>query len=230
MHLVAAGAALLIAAAVTALVQALPGRIAAAGVLAVACAGLTGMAVVSRDITRDFEPFGKIILATDDIVIGWAAVPAELREYLELKKQPGASRQLSSNPADALDAVAFGLHTRETDPQGRRLRWMSGPRTDLYVHPRFRRIDIPMRHAIEAFRQPAAAVIEVDGRVLDRITFSNGEWRQSSLSLRPADVHRWRRAHHVVIRIERAWVPAEVIEGSQDRRTLGLQIGDIAPK
>jgi hypothetical protein len=32
--------------------------------------------------------------------------------------------------------------------------------------------------------------------------------------------------HHVVIRIDRTWVPADVIAGSQDPRTLGLRIAD----
>jgi hypothetical protein len=230
MHLVATGAALLIAAAAMAIAGAMPRRAVAAAVAAVTCAGLTGMAAVTRDITRDFEPFGKIILTTDDIVIGWAAVPAELREYLVRKKEPGASSWLPANPAEALETVAFGLHSHETDPAGRRLRWMSGRTVEMFVQPHVRRIEIPLRHAIEALRDPATAVIEVDGRVLDRITFASGEWRQSSLTLRPADIRWWRRMHRVVIRLDRAWIPAEIIPGSQDSRTLGLQVGDVSLK
>lgn len=59
----------------------------------------------------------------------------------------------------------------------------------------------------------------------DRITFADGAWRRSSLTLRPGDVRFWRRMHRVAIRIDRTWAPADVIPGSQDRRTLGLQVG-----
>jgi hypothetical protein len=228
MHLVAMGGALLITAAVLGVAQAVPGRALVVAVALVAGAGLTSMAMVARDITRDFEPFGKIILATDDLVTGWAAVPVELRHYLAEKKQPGASARLSSNPAEALNVVAFGLHSQETDPAGRRFRWMSGPTTEVYVNARLRTINIPLRHAVEAVREPVTAVIEVDGRVLDRITLSGAQWRQSSLSLRAADVQWWRRMHRVVIRLDRTWVPAHVIPGSGDTRTLGLQVGDLS--
>jgi hypothetical protein len=103
---------------------------------------------------------------------------------------------------------------------------MAGRTTELYVHARFRRIDIEMRHAIEVFREPVTAAIEVDGRVLDRINFSDGTWRRASLGLRSDHVRWLRRMHHVVIRIDRTWVPADVIAGSQDPRTLGLRIAD----
>ena len=228
MHLVAMGAALLIAAGLVAVAEAVRRRAMAALVLAAGCAGLSGLAVVTRDITRDFEPFGKIILATDDIVTTWAAVPDELREYLAQKKGPGASARLSANPAEALEMIAFGLHPRERDPDGRPLRWMSGPKAEFFVQPHVRRFDLPLRHAIEALPGPATAVIEVDGRVLDRVSFTTGEWRRSSLTLQPSDVRWWRRMHRIVIRLDRVWVPAEIYPGSQDRRTLGLQVGEAS--
>ena len=225
MHLVGMGAALLITAGVVGLAQAVPSRAPRAAVLAAACAAVMAMALVSRDITRDFDPFNKIILAADDIVLGWAAVPLELREYLARKKEADASARLSANPAEAVDLVAFGLHARETDRSGRPVRWMSAVLTELYVHQRFRTIEIPLRHPFEMVRSPVTGVIEIDGRVLDRITFADGAWRRSSLTLRPGDVRFWRRMHRVVIRIDRTWAPADVIPGSQDRRTLGLQVG-----
>jgi hypothetical protein len=212
------------------LVQVAPHRVVTAGVVAGTCAGLAMMALVSRDITRDFEPFGRIVVAADDIVAEWSAVRIELREYLAQKKQPGASARLSANPAEAVDVVAFALHSHETDPHGRRVRWMSAPATELFIRADVRRVEIPLRHAIEVFRDPVTAVIEVDGRILDRITFTSGDWRQSSLTLRESDIQWWRRMHHVVIRVDRVWIPADAFPGSQDRRTLGLQVGEIIVK
>jgi hypothetical protein len=227
MYLVATGAALLITAAIASLLRASRWPTVSIGLVVVSCAGLASLAAVSRNVTRDFEPFGKIMLATDVLVTGWVAVPVELRRYLEEKKAPEAASRLSANPATALDIVSFGLHGEETAPDGRHIRWMSGPRTDVYVNAGAAMIELPLRHEIGAFGEPATAVIEVDGRVLDRITFSNGDWRVSSLRLRPAEVPRLRGMHLVVVRLDHAWVPARVIRGSHDARTLGLQVGEI---
>lgn len=225
MHLVAMGASLLIAAAVAGTGLGDRPRALSVAVVIVAAAGIASLAAVTRSITRDFEPFGTIILATDDLVTGWAAVPVELRRYLHEKKQPDAARLLPANPARALDIVSFGLHGEETAPDGRHLRWMSRPTAEFYVSARVRTIELPLRHEIGPFREPTTAVIEVDGRVLDRVTFSTDEWRLSSLRLRPEEV-RWARGmHRVVIRLDHAWVPANVIPGSHDARTLGLQVG-----
>jgi hypothetical protein len=227
MHLVATGAALLIAAAIASLVRRSPHRALSIGVGVLSCVGLASLAAVSRNITRDFEPFGTIMLRTDDLVTGWAAVPVELRNYLEEKKQPGAASRLSPNPARALEIVSFGLHGEETASDGRYLRWMSAARTEINVNADATMIELPLRHEIGAFGEPATAVIEVNGRVLDRVTFSNDDWRLSSLRLRPAEAPWLRGMHRVVIRLDHAWVPASVIPGSHDARTLGLQVGEI---
>ena len=72
---------------------------------------------MTRDITRDFEPFGPIVLSHDDIVRTWGPVPPELREYVARKREPNAATRVSSNPVDELSQITFGVHGRETSPR-----------------------------------------------------------------------------------------------------------------
>ena len=90
------------------------GRAGIAIVVAVLVAGLASFVAVARDITRDFEPFGPIVLAHDDIVRTWSPVPPELRDYVARKREPDARNRVSSNPLDELSAGHVrGLRTRK---------------------------------------------------------------------------------------------------------------------
>jgi hypothetical protein len=210
-----------------AVIDALPGRALKAAAVLVIAGGIMLMASVSRDISRDFEPFGPIVLSHDVIVRQWAAVPAEIRDYLADKTHPGASARLSSNPAEAIESVWFGLHPWETTRDGSRLRWMSGPATHLYVRPTARSLRIPFRHEYGAFREPVPVTIVSGGRTLDRTVVTDGRWHQSLISLRPLARRNLARMHDVEVSIPHAWIPALMIPRSQDTRTLGLQIGAI---
>jgi hypothetical protein len=228
LHLVAAGASLILTGALAATWQ-----MARTGWLrplwgVAAAAGLALLATVARDITRDFEPFGPIILATDDLVTGWAAVPAELRAFLDAKREPGAASRLSANPADALDVVSFGFHGVEGGGSVPRFRWMSADRAEIHVRASARRVTIPLRCETRAVGGTARARIEVDGRILDEVEFDSGDWRSSELALLPSTVSPLRRMHRIVLSVDRTWVPARVSPGSRDERVLGLQVGEVA--
>jgi hypothetical protein len=229
MHLVATGAVLVLTAAMTALFTSTPPpwRYAAGAVL---LGGATTMAAVARHISTDFAPFGPIVLSHDDLVKDWAAVPLELREYLRRKLQPGAEGHVSPNPSRALDVVAFGLGAPEETSGGTSYRWMSEPTIEIHVSPDVRRVDIPLRHAIDAFGEPVRFDITVDGRRADERVLETDDWYQSRVAM-PSTLPPWtRRMHRVHIRIPHIWRPSEVIPGSTDRRALGLQVGRIAPR
>jgi hypothetical protein len=227
LHLVGMGAALLLTSASVAVVRLADSRPYRATCVLVIGSGALVLAAVARDITRDFEPFGKIILATDDLVTGWAAVPPELREYLAEKKQPGAASRLSSNPAEALSAVAFGLHGWETGPDAIRFRWMASTQSEIYVRPSAQRVTLPLRHEIGGFREPARVEVELDGRIVDAVEFRTGEWRASTMMLGHARVSRLRKMHRIVLRIDRTWTPSVLDPRSSDHRQLGLQVGEL---
>ncbi len=226
MHLVALGAVLLVAGACGGLLLAARG-IARAGVAVTCAAGLASLAAVAHDIARDFAPYGPVLLAHDEMVRGWAAVPTDLREYLVRKQSPGASQSLSPDPSRALDLVMFGVHEPERSPEGVAYRWMSGPRVEVLIREGVRRVTIPLRHAIEVFREPARVRITTDGQVVDEITLATSEWRMSTTAIVADRAPAWTRMHRLVITIDHAWRPMEVIPGSRDNRTLGLQIGEV---
>ena len=226
LHLVTAGACLLIAASAAGVIQACARlRLAQLCAAAIVVAGLAAMGSVARNITRDFEPFGSIVLRTDRIVEGWAAVPVELRDYLGAKAAPGAGDSLDANPARALDVVAFGLHGRETSPDGTPLRWMSGPIADIFIARDKRLVTIPLRHEVGAFREPAHVSIFADGRLVTEIDLADGAWHLTSVNLKPRDASRAGRMHRLRLQLAHAWIPAQLIPGSADTRTLGLQVG-----
>ena len=227
MHLVALGAVLLLAGACGGLlvgVRRMPARV----VVALTCAaGLGCLAAVARDIAQDFAPYGPVVLAHDEMVRGWAAVPTDLRAYLERKRSPAASQSLSPDPSLALDSVMFGTHGPERSPDGVAYQWMSGRQVEILVREDARKLTIPLRHAIEAFREPTRVQVTSDGRVVDDITLSTPEWRMSATAITSDRTSAWTRMHRVVITIDHAWRPMEVIPGSRDDRTLGLQMGEI---
>lgn len=233
-YLVAAGFALTLTAAAAGLLDvaaraavARPLRIAVAVVVVV---GLASFVAVTRDIARDFEPFGPIVLAGDEIVATWAVVPAELRDYLARKRTPGAAAEMSANPIDELTVVTFGTHGREVTPDGVPYMWMAGASAEIYVTAAARSITIPLRHAIEALREPTRVRIVADGRVLDDIAMTTSEWRFSSTALLPSRVPRFSRMHRLQILIDHGWRPSEIIPGSMDGRVLGLQLGSATVK
>jgi hypothetical protein len=75
------------------------------------------------------------------------------------------------------------------------------------------------------FRQPTRARITADGHLIDDILFDTSEWRMSATVLPLIRGPRLARMHRIVVEIDHDWSPAEVIPGSQDGRTLGLQVG-----
>jgi hypothetical protein len=225
LHMVATGAALVLGASAVALLEAVPGRALKGTAVLVLAGGITAMASVSRHISRDFEPFGPIVLDHDVIVRQWAAVPAEIRDYLANKALPGASGRLSPNPAVAIESVWFGLHPWETRPDGVPIRWMSGPSAVLYVRATARSLKIPFRHEHGAFRESVPVTIRADGRTLDETVVRDGVWHESVIALKPLSRLTASRMHRVRLSIPHAWIPAQVMRRSQDTRTLGLQLG-----
>ena len=227
MHLVTLGAVLLLAGACGGLLLAVPGRIPRVALALTCAAGFTCLGAVARDIAGDFEPYGPVVLAHDEMARGWAAVPIDLREYLARKQLPGASRWLSPDPSIALDSVMFGTHGAERSPDGVPYRWKSGQQVEMLIREDTRNVTIPLRHAIEVFREPARVRITSDGRVVDEITLATPEWRMSTTAVASERSPGLTRMHRLLITIDHAWRPMEIIAGSRDDRTLGLQIGEV---
>lgn len=227
LHFIALGAAVFLTGACAVVWTGLRSRGPQYAFALVTSSGVLFLALVARDIARDFEPFGPVVLAHDQIVRTWAAVPVDLRDYLARKREAGAEHLLSPDPSAALDLVTFGEHGAERSPDGVPFQWMSGVELAIFASARARAITIPLRHAFEVFHEPARVRVTVDGRVVDDRVLTTSEWQVTQTGLRESDVSRLRRMHRIVIAIEHTWRPKDVIPGSQDGRALGLQIGEV---
>lgn len=225
MHLVTFGAVVVLAASATAVLDLVPRRSWRAAVTIVLAAGVASFAAVARHISTDFAPFGPIVLSHDDIVKDWAAVPHELRDYLRRKLEPGARSTVPSNPAQVVPIVSFGLHGQERSPDGHLYRWMSQPSVEMHIAKGVRRLEIPLRHEIGAFKETVPVEIDVNGRKAGALVIQDDEWHVSRIVL-PREP-RSGPMHVVRLRIPRIWRPSDVIPESTDGRPLGLQVGTI---
>ncbi len=202
-------------------------RLAAGTVVAVA---LLAFGAVTRSIARDFEPFGRNVLAHDEIVATWGHVAPELRDYVTRKREPGARETVPPNPLEAISVATFNVHGRETSVTGLPYMWMSGRVLEMDVARHARDLTIPLRHDIGAFREPARVRVYADGELATELVLDTSEWRTTTIALRPEAAPVFSRMHRVRITIDHTWRPSEIIKGSEDGRTLGLQIGKTETK
>ena len=227
LHLVALGAVIVLTAGLLSIRDVIMAPMIGGLAGAVVAAGVAVFAVVTMDVTRDFEPFGPIVLSHDRLVERWAAVPPEVRDYLAKKRMPGATDRISPNLAAAVERITFGAHDREIGRDGVAFQWMSGRRSDILISPDAQTVVIPLRHAIEIFSEPVHVSIEADGRVVDQMELSTSEWRMSETAVGRMRTSWSGGMHRIVVRTDRVWRPSQVIRGSGDDRVLGLQLGVV---
>jgi hypothetical protein len=202
-------------------------RVAVAAVVIVVGGGLAAFVAVTRDITRDFEPFGPIVLVNDDIVRTWGFVPVEIKEYLERKRVADAARHLSPNVLDELTVATFNTHGRDVTPDGVPYMWMARPWCEIDIAANARQVTIPLRHEIGIFRDPARVRVLLNGRLVDELELTTPEWKMSTVAVVKAHLPAFSRMHRLHIVIDRVWIPSRIIPGSTDDRPLGLQIGTV---
>jgi hypothetical protein len=228
LYLIDTGAALSLTAGISGLFHVLRGqRVALIASSVLVAGGVVAMAAVARNISGDFDPFSPVVLRADRIVEEWAAVPVELREYLASKRTAASAERPDPDPSRALPIVAYGFHGRETSPDGVSLRWMAGPTADIFVRRGTRLVTFAARHERGAFREPAHVRIDADGRLVTDTVLDDGRWHEFAIPLRQRAWTGLGGMHHIRLALDHAWIPAKVIPGSGDGRTLGLQIGLI---
>jgi hypothetical protein len=120
-----------------------------------------------------------------------------------------------------LTRVSYGLFDWGTDRDGTRCRW-SGPRVRLFVDGRARLVDIPLSGTLPTGAGQQVE-IRVDGQLANRIAVGP-DWLRLRTFL-PADPSTAPR--RIDLLVSPTWVPAELIPGSQDRRVLGVKVGEI---
>ena len=121
-----------------------------------------------------------------------------------------------------LSRVSYGLFEWGHDPDGTRSRW-SRPEFTLFVDGRARLVEIPMSGI--ALRSDVIRQVEIriDGRLVNRVPIGP-EWRIVRTPLPGGPRTESWRLDFVV---SPPWIPAEEIEGSDDRRLLGVKVGEV---
>jgi hypothetical protein len=117
--------------------------------------------------------------------------------------------------------IAYGFHEWGPALDGTRNRW-SGQRSTLFVDEHARLIEIPVAGGAPSRVRQQLEVI-VDGRLADRLPITPA-WQRVRIRLPP----RGAGGHHRIdLVVTPPWVPAELIPGNQDRRVLGVKVGEI---
>ncbi|PYR93762.1 MAG: hypothetical protein DMF84_08095 [Acidobacteria bacterium] len=120
-----------------------------------------------------------------------------------------------------LRGLSYGFFEWGMEADGTPARW-SGPRATLFVDGGAQLVEIPLSGAAPSSLLQQVEV-RVDGRVANRIAV--GPERQRLRALLPAGASTG--PHRIDLIVSPSWVPAEVIPGSQDRRVLGVKVGEI---
>ena len=132
---------------------------------------------------------------------------------------PSRARQelLAADPT----RVSYGFFEWSVDADGTPYRW-SESRATLFVDGRARLIEIPFSGTA-----PSGVVqhveIRIDGQLANRVTVGR-EWQRVRMILRP---RASTEPHRIDLTVSPTWVPAKVIPGNEDRRTLGVNVGRI---
>ena len=110
-------------------------------------------------------------------------------------------------------SYTHGLHPWENDAEGRRVRWTSG-RAAFHVPSDLHSVTIPLRSfKASPSDPPTIALVTMDDRVVDRVTFHDESWRLITIRLPPPGA---RRARRIDIKLDRV-----------HPRNLGVRLGEL---
>lgn len=121
-HLIASFSAVSIAAALAAVGGAIPRRWWRVTIGATTVTGLLVLAAASRHRGELFTPYTTWTMGHDTVAADWPGMPAEIREWL--REGLRERRQPAIGPLSNLPVIVFGAPDVETDPQGRKVRWL----------------------------------------------------------------------------------------------------------
>jgi hypothetical protein len=127
-----------------------------------------------------------------------------------------AQRELGA--AD-LNRISYGFYDWVIDADGTRSRW-TGERATIFVDGRAQLVEISLS-GILPYDAPQTVEILLDGRVANRVAVGR-DWQRVRTLIPPGATSR-----RIDLVVSPTWVPADVLPGSQDRRTFGVKVGDV---
>jgi hypothetical protein len=149
--------------------------------------------------------------------VRWTAAAA-LAALLVLSIPVRARQEIA---AVDLAGITYGLFDWGAEPDGTRSRW-SGPRATVFVDSRARVVEIPLLGTLPTGARQQVEVI-VDGRLANRVSVGP-EWQRLRTLMPPP---RRAGAHRIDLVVSPVWIPADSVSDSDDRRVLGVKVGDV---
>ena len=119
-----------------------------------------------------------------------------------------------------LGRVAYGLSDWRSDDDVK-WRW-SGPKATLFVEGSARLVEIPVRGTLPS-GAPQQVEVRVDGQLANRFAVGR-EWQRLRTLVPESSSSGPRR---IDLLISPTWVPAEALPRNDDRRVLGVRVGEL---
>lgn len=117
--------------------------------------------------------------------------------------------------------MSYGLFHPGQEPDGTLSRW-SGPRAAIFVTAGAKAVEIPLSSTLPGGARQDVE-IRVDGRLANRVAVGPAWDRVRVLIPRGSST----QPRRIDLAISPTWVPADVLPGSDDRRVLGVKVGEI---
>jgi O-antigen ligase len=118
--------------------------------------------------------------------------------------------------------LTYGLFGWDTDTGGIRFRW-SGPRATFFVDGHARLVEVPLKGVELPSGVPQQVELRVNGLLASR-TNVRAEWQRLRTMLPPTPSSE---PHRIDLAVSPTWVPAEISSSNEDRRVLGVRVGQI---
>jgi hypothetical protein len=222
MHLVGLGHAMILAGAALALLQPVTRPLARAGILALLVSGTASMAVVSRMFNADFAPCTRGTLGSDRIVVQWAAVPIEIREYLRAKR-PACRAGRSPGSIRDLPVIAYGLGEPAEADSGTRARALRD-RATLFVAPEVTRVEFDVRRRDDPRRSGEMNLMLEAGGQQRRIRLDGRGWIHVAVPV--SGPPAWRQGRGAL----QMFVEAAAASGVDTAATPGAEVANLVAR
>lgn len=223
-HLIGLGGALIVSGCLSLLWQGWSNRFARGFVATFGVVMVAAMAWNSRTMASPWAPLSPSTLEQDQIVLGWAAVPEDLRDALDRKlkdRDEGPTRL-----GDRLPVVGYGLGGWETNPYGWRYRW-TGPRVTMLVRPGAREMVLQVSASVMPHGQPVRIGLSVNGHPVPPVVLTSPAATTIPVSLRHPGPW-WRpETTWVEMEVSPTWRPKSLDPSSSDERELGVMLGPV---
>lgn len=148
-------------------------------------------------------------VAVAGVVLLLASVPFRAHEELA-----------AINPA----GITTGFYDWDAEPDGTRFR-LSGPHVTMYVDGYARAVEIPLKGTLPS-GSPQRVEVRINGRPVNTVAVGP-EWQRVRTLLPRDSLNEPRR---IELLISPSWIPAEANSGSDDRRALGVRVGEISTR